>query len=130
MNLTSGTKPTTAIDKLGLSSDDVCAIIKASGDSGVTSLKFGYLQIEFGKPIEQTRVDLVQSAPTPPSNPDTEISDDARVMRDKAELVVDELKTRDDQVAQMLIEDPLRAEQLLLDGELEDDDESDGSERE
>lgn len=105
-----------------LKSQEICEIILASAQNGVTELKFGSLYIAFGKQTgPQGSPGTVYGA----STPDNEISDKTHEQSNKDSLLKDELDLRDDQLSQMQIENPLKAEQMLLDQELEDDEQSD-----
>lgn len=108
-----------------LSSQDVSEIIITSAKCGVSRLKFGNLEIEFGKQTNSPETPQGSGHVDTTSTPDKAISDQTHEQNSLDSLVKDELQTRADQLEQMQIEDPLRAEQMLLDEELEDDDESD-----
>ncbi len=129
---TSGTMPmANNRAKIHLSAKDVCDIIEASAKHKVTILKFGELQIEFGTKVEPQATSVAQEVFSPlNNNPDKEISEKAHEASTKATLVADELELRAEQIALMQIENPLLAQQLLLDGELEDDDGDDESDDE
>lgn len=108
-----------------LSSADIVSIIEVSGKSGVSELKFGGLHVKFGKPsddTQQTQALRVEQHPLNP--PDTEISATQRQVAQEA-LEADELDLRYQQIADLMIEDPLRAEELLRDGQLEEADDAD-----
>lgn len=89
----------------------------------VAKLKFGDLEIEFDKQIEP------QASPLPglvsaPLTPDTAMSDQEHKKQTQQSLEDDEVTLREEQLALAFIENPSRAEELLLEGELVDDDES------
>lgn len=112
-----------------LSSSDIVSIIEVSGKCGVTELKFGGLHVKFGKPADDTQQfenlfsHLRVNQPFP-NTPDTEISaTQQQVAQDS--LVAEELDLRASQIADLMIEDPLRAEELLRDGQLEEADDAD-----
>jgi hypothetical protein len=99
-----------------LSTEEVCLIIKACGESQVSKLKFRDLQLWFGTNSKSDGSLVAGSSPTP----DTEISE-IQTQVSKAAFEQEELDTRDEQVKQMLIEDPYEAEKLLIHGELTED---------
>lgn len=91
---------------------DVCAILKACGDSQVRVLKFANLYVQF-----ETKA---QNATEPfTAGPDTEISETNKII-ERESLAQDEQAVRQDQLDQMWIENPLEAERILLAGELQD----------
>lgn len=100
--------------KLYLKSIEICAIIKACSDNGVTELKFGDLQVSFVKKVTQA------AGPTA-SIPDTEISD--QIEKSSVErMVKEEHQLRDDELEHMLVENPQQYEALMLRGDLESKD--------
>jgi hypothetical protein len=99
-------------NKSHLSATEVCLIIRACSESQVTQLKLGDLEISLGHKAPEP----VLTAPTP----DTAISE-IQTQIEKEELVEQEIRLRDDQIKQMLIEDPYEAEKLMIKGELESD---------
>lgn len=102
---------------------EICQIIKACADAGVTSLKCGPLELSFGKQTETIFI--------PKQHTVTEITDDHQKDLDRIaddSLEDDEIRYRRDQIDQMMIENPSKAEELLASGELVDDD--DGSDDE
>lgn len=115
-----------------LKSQEICEIILSSAQNGVTELKFGSLHIVFGKKTEPQEISLLPGKVYGASTPDNEISDQTHEQMNIDSLEADELRLRDDQLSQMQIENPLKAEQMLLDQELEDDEQSelDGDESE
>lgn len=102
-----------------LSVEEICSIIEACRNAGVTSMKCGPLELSFGKQTE-----------SPSEKPAvTEITDDQHEKSNEDALVQEELRTRQDQIDQMLIENPSLAEELVAQGDLEDDDDgADGDE--
>ena len=116
----SGTTPTEIVFSLTpFTCLELCAIIETCGTYNVSRLKCRGLDLEFG----QTADSETDSVSLPgPLAPVAEITDEDRT-RQTAEVVEqDELTLREEQVAMAVIEDPEFAEQLLIDGELEDAD--------
>ena len=95
---------------------EICQIIKACADYGVTSLKCGPLELSFGKQTEK----IPQEQPAV-----TEITEDQLKELDTIENDAheeEEVRFRREQIDQMMIENPSKAEELLASGELVDDD--------
>lgn len=113
-----------------LSSADIVSIIEVSGKSGVSELKFGGLHVKFDTPVERLKhthgffIPEMRVEQHPLNPPDTEISATQRQVAQEA-LEADELDLRYQQIADLMIEDPLRAEELLRDGQLEEADDAD-----
>lgn len=110
-------------EKSALSPEQVCAIIKACGESQVRVLKFAGLYVEF----ERTPLTPVVAEEVLPP-PATEMAESQLKIEEGRGILQRELQIRDDQVAQMMIENPVLAEQLLMDGDLADDDDTDAEE--
>lgn len=100
---------------MSLGADDIKKIVKACKQAGVTELKVGDLVVKFGRhpdtvSIESTRVVELPLIP------------DAKELEETQKL--SELQTEadegDEMVANLLLEDPERYEQLLVERELGD----------
>lgn len=102
--------------------EQVCAIISKCAESGVTELKFGDLHVSFQPKSEQTTQAATWARPAHHS--DTEISEELLRQTDKERLEQDERRFREEQLAEMMLTDPLAYEELLASGELEDRDEA------
>lgn len=120
-----------AIDKTrkGLATADVCLIIEKCDIHGVASLKFGDLELSFCPPVETPalkrqphRADSTGTVEPHSTIPDATMSDQQHKNLSKAALEQDELTLREQEIAELLITDPLEAERMLRDEELEDDD--------
>lgn len=103
----------------GFTSKDICAIIKECAKSGVLSLKFGELQVEFEKTAlsNQTQApeqvsQVVSVFPAPKDNEENEVIEQAKI-QDTADALEDELAT-------LQITDPHEYEELMFQGALED----------
>lgn len=110
-------------------------MIETSAKAGVSELKFGDLHVKFGRPTEnivgmsippQYHYPFVQQNPASPSKND--LSEDQHNQQAKESLEVDEIRLREEQLALALVEDPVRYEELLREGELSDDVDSADSE--
>lgn len=109
MNLKSG--------KASLTVDEVCRILDASARTGVSLLKLGDLHVEFGrKEPEPSRVPS-------PLRPDAIPAAEMAVLQLKEQnrsTELDELQLREDQIAELLLTDPLAAEEMIRNGDLEE----------
>lgn len=86
-----------------LESSEICSIIKACGESEVSELKFGDLSIKFGRSASHLNPEPVL---------DRSIEQEQTRIQDEV-LVQDELMSREDELANMLVEDPVRYEEML-----------------
>lgn len=112
-------RSTKVMDKRGLTAEDICSIINTCALANVRSINFDGLHLEFG-------VDS-QASKSPPLhvselNEPTEaaLSEKEHEELTNTSLLQDETRLRMDQIDLMLIEDPLKAEKLIADGELDD----------
>lgn len=96
-----------------LSSKEITAIIKVASAYKVAMLKFGDLSICFNETRE------VQIGNRLKKFTDTEISEIQKHIEEES-LEVDEVRLKEDQVIQTIIEDPVLGEQLLIDEQLEE----------
>ena len=113
--------------KKGLTLEELCAILKACGEARVTELKFGDLHVHFGKAAQMETNQVgshVDMAPDPRAA--KEIAGN-QIKEAKRSLELDEMRVRNEQISELFLTDPLRAEELLRNGEL-DPDEFDTSE--
>lgn len=103
--------------KNNLTVREVCAIIKAANNGGVTKLKFGDLSLELTRTGGSHAVSLAA---------DTAISAIKHEEITAKTIEQEEINFREEQLHMSFIENPELAEQLLADGELEDDGSDDG----
>lgn len=107
--------------KPSLTVAEACLIISLSAKEGVSVLKFRGLQVEFGT--------LSKDRPEPPSSPSPwkpgvipsaamEVPPHEEQAKEAAEL--DELRLREEQIEELLLTDPFKAEELIRDGDLEE----------
>lgn len=102
-----------------LTAGDIGLILKACKATGVTTLKFGDLCVEFGnKPVPSH---LAESLHLPPLHtiPVTEITE-IQKQQSKESLFQSEQALKEDQIAELWITDPYKAEQMLANGELDE----------
>ncbi len=116
----SGTNSTVHEKRL-LSFKEICSIIKTCGASRVAELKFGDLHITFHEPVKEGLDTVNELSQKYTTHPDAEISDEQRKQLEKHALAEDEIRLREDQLDQMLIESPSEYEELQAQGDLEED---------
>jgi hypothetical protein len=96
-----------------LSSEEVCSIIKACGESHITELKFRGLE------LRRDPAPVLQLANTYPV---TEITETQHNKQTANSIETEEIRLKADQIRELQISDPLAYEQMLARGELEDAD--------
>lgn len=98
--------------------------------AGVTELEFRGLHVKFSGTAERGTPSM-PLAPNP-QPPVKDLTDEQHQKLSLAALELDELQTREDQLAEALITDPLRYEELMRNGDLTDgmDASNDGDEDE
>lgn len=114
---------------MSLNSADVCAIIKACGEAGVTKLKFDGLDLSLGKPPSEPRPQDQSTDPTGPAStpiPVATLTESEHTKLSKEALEEAELIMRESQIEELKITDPAKYEELMVNGELEN--ERDGNE--
>lgn len=114
-----------------LSAKEICDILAACERHGVSEMQFGDLSVKRGpkNPLD-LGVTASQAAPAPetgaqPTDTDSEnaISEAKHDQLNQEALETDELLTREEEIAMLLITDPAKAEEMMRNGELEDADE-------
>lgn len=127
MNLQSGTRPMEASElgtkKLGLSTDDVLRIIEASAHCKVLVLKFQGLEIEFGKQVEPDPTPGSPRTSALPKTPPPVAEMTVKEIKELAKEALEqgELEFREALVEELKIVNPVLYEELIRQGELEDD---------
>lgn len=116
-NLKTGTHYMTEIEKNFLSGKEICTIIETCAKKGVGEFSYGPLSFNFGNRLAP------QPARNGPQKPENVIQEQQNI--EKETLLTEELRTKDDQIAELMITNPLLAEELMIEGELEDSDEDD-----
>lgn len=104
------------MDKSFISSEEVCKILDACAKKGVIELKFGPLEVRF-QPKAQSHP---KKAPGPiiPAHPEPENILQEQREAEKAELLREEIRTKEDEVDELVLTDPLKYEELIESGEL------------
>jgi len=85
---------------------DICNIIKVCGEAGVSDFRVGDFSVSFGKSSKHTA-----------SNTPEEAISVEQVLQAERSLAQAEAEIKEDQLNQMLIEDPFAAEELIMSGE-------------
>lgn len=113
-----------------LTIEEVCRMIEVCAKASVRRIEFGELRLEFGEFRPASLDRPTQEAPELTTPTEAALSE----MHDKQNeetLGVEEARTKEDRLALMLIEDPLQAEELITNGEIdfteEDDDDAESS---
>lgn len=98
-----------------LNADDLCKLIKACKEAGVTELSFGLLKINFGP---QTKVEE-----SPRANQPEQIEVNQAEANRKLEILTTLVKEAEekDSSAMLLIDDPLEMENRIASGDWIDD---------
>lgn len=107
------------MDKPFLSSEEICRIIEVCSKRGVSYFEYGHLSIEL---TNREAVPAINSKKISSGNV---LQEQEKI--EQTELLAEEIKTREEQIAELMITDPLTAEEMIERGELEeseDDDES------
>lgn len=101
--------------KNNLTPDNIILIIKACAENNVSKFSVDTLAFEFGQP--KIKDDVIITEP---------LTQVVHEKMDSETLVAEELKTRNEQMQMLLIENPLLAEEMIADGDLEDDESESG----
>ena len=113
-NLGSATNSMKANEKILLTAEEVCIILKTCGEAKVAELQFGPLHVWFDKSVAKI---VKEECPIP--LPATEIAETQEIIAKEAHIE-EEIRTREDQVAELWITNPQKAEEMVLKGELEE----------
>lgn len=106
-----------------LSVEEVCRILKSSEESGILKLKFRDLEFE-------RETGRIVTPPIPlPAHSEHAIPKETHTKQNEQQLLVDELRTKAEQLQELLITDPYQFETMLANGELVPDDEDDDGDR-
>lgn len=99
-----------------LNIDNICALIRTCGEVGVKEVSFGRLHVVFGRKDQDTQA-------SSPNLPDKALSEQSQSIEQRA-FEQDEISTKDDQLAELVITDPLEYERLVASGDLENGDQA------
>lgn len=111
--------------------EEIQGIITSCGKAGVSVLKYGGLYLRFGTPPNAQPAEPAQVSSDPSAASAAEIAASMEKEGERS-LIQSETDLKQDQLAEMLINDPVGAEKLLIDNASEfederDDAQSDGS---
>lgn len=103
-----------------MTASEVCLIITASAKAGLSVLKFGDLQIEFARQEPEP----IGSPPLsePGAIPTAEMVAPLQKVEEQKSTEMDELRLREEQLAELLITDPFAAEEMIRNGDLAEED--------
>ena len=96
---------------------DLCSILEACSQTGVSQLKLGSLEVSFGGPITKFELALAPGPIIPATSPENVIQ--AQHTEERNAHEEQEVAAREQQVAELLITDPYLAEKLAAQGEFE-----------
>ena len=110
MNLPSGTD---YMAKPFLSGEEICKIIGVCSKHGVSQFTYGPLSFTFGVTLAAEPTKFGQSTP--------EKVIQEQQNEEKTAILHEEIQTKEEQVAELMVTDPYLAEKLMAEGELEPD---------
>lgn len=104
--------------------ENLCLIIKACSEAGVSKLSLGQMHLEFGRPASSAAFAVGTPAPEPstPAAPPVAIMTESQHEKlNEQALTQAEVNVREQQIAELLITDPLAAEEMISNQELTPD---------
>ena len=110
--------------------EDVCKIIGACREAGVSLFRMGHLEVYFGVPFLPPPPDgepYHGVAPTPAAQVPVETIRAQQSAEEAISLEEQEIEAKERRIAELLLTDPLQAEEMMRDGDLEASGEPDGS---
>lgn len=112
-----------------LDSAEVCVIIEACAKHGVVELKFHDLELKFGKQTEQGTGLPLNPGDNVALPPVAVMTEKDHEKNTESVLEEEEISLRENQIAELQIDDPVAAEELIMNGELEDVDDKRGDDK-
>jgi hypothetical protein len=107
--------------------EEICKIIAACRESGVTRLTMGQLDILFG--LVEAKFPQATHAGAPPT-PGAEVPVETirakQIEQEKLSHEEQEIEAKERRIAELMLTDPLQAEEMMRDGDLEPAGDSDG----
>lgn len=100
-----------AVEKNFLSGKEICTIIETCAKKGVEEFAYGPLSFNFSAKTAS------QPARSGTSSPEHVLQEQINIEKDV--LLSEELQTKEEQIAELMISNPLLAEELMAEGELE-----------
>jgi hypothetical protein len=118
MSLTRGTNYTSLIEnktmdkgkKIAFKAQEICEILRTCHLSGVRQFKLDTMDVVFANPA----LDVPESLPVP------EGLRKAMILQEQDALIKDEVALREEEISRLLIEDPVKYEELMGSGDLEE----------
>jgi len=98
--------------KAGLSVQDIVVLMEKCAEHGVLQFKYGDLEFSL-----HNKSNVASDSPISPAPPTPQELEQAN----SETMAIDELRSKQDRIEQLIIEDPLQAEMLLATRELEDE---------
>lgn len=103
--------------------EELCKIIATCRRAGVSSFKLGALEIVFSpastkiEPATALPQESIGAAPTPAAEvPEETIRAQTKI--EESSIEEQGIQTREEQIAELLITDPLKAEEMMMEGDL------------
>lgn len=113
-------KKGTPLAKTGLSGEDLCKIIETCAKKGVSSVKIGDVEVVF-----QAKVPTATGPENKPIILTPKVMQEFEAYQQKA-IDTREVLTREQQISELMLTDPLAAEELMQNGDLIMDEGADG----
>lgn len=110
---------TRADQKSSFTADELCLIVDTCVRRGVKSLRVGDLFLEFqsASPVDTSQIPQVMSLGNERA---LDLTDKEHEELRRAHLESEEVRLKEERVAQMILEDPIGFERMLENGELEE----------
>ncbi len=110
-----------ASNRTGLDLDDLKAIVKICVKNRVRSLKWQDFILDFGCGPAEENNPAPPPLPSQRKKPVKAITGEEQTAQTKLGLLEDELVLREQQIADLQLTNPLAAEEMIVNGELDDD---------
>lgn len=108
-----------------LSGDEICKIIEACSKRRVSKLEFGPLKLDFQPPVHAC-VNKAPGPAQPDSNPENILREQEQ--KSKEAIEEEEIRLREEQIAELWLTNPAEAERLMELGELQPEASTEGPE--
>lgn len=104
---------------------EVIDILKACRDTGVAEFEGGGFRVVLDRPVQAGAWDFRTPDPLPPavSPPADTLAEPDHEKQTQDAVELDELMLKEDQIAELLVVDPLLAEEMISKGDLVENDE-------
>ena len=108
-------------EKNNLTAVDICSILKTCSVSRVMKLKYHGLEVDFSASLNEEPTYTNYGNKRLSKKSEAALSE-VQIATAKDSLVNEEFRIKEEQLAELLITNPAQAEQMLIDGALEDED--------